>query len=234
MALTAEGRALYEFVKPFFDGLPGIVRAVRQRTFGGTLTVHAGGMLVRKLLPGWFGRLKRTRPDITIDLHEAEEPAISLLRAGQTDLVVDFIPAVPPDVVTMRVATTFAFAVVPSSHVVTGRRRPVLAELGRETFISYPRGSTPCELQMSVLESEGIVPSRTVSVGSADSILGFVEAGVGWSIIPWLDPEGPKSAHLRVRRLQAPRGGFPVHVAYRKHDAKSPLIVAALAAVAPK
>src|SRR6187549_3106883 len=51
MALTAEGRALFGFVRPFFERLPRVVRGLREGTFGGTLRMHAGGLLIRKLLP---------------------------------------------------------------------------------------------------------------------------------------------------------------------------------------
>ena len=233
MALTPEGRALYEFARPFFEGLPAALRTIRERTFGGTLAIHAGGLLVRKLLPAWLRRLRASRPDIAVELHEAEEPAIPLLRAGQTDLVVDFLPEIPPDVVAKRIATTYAFVVVPADRAAAARKRAPLRELGGETFISYPRGSTACELQTSLLGMHGILPPRTLSAGSADAILGFVEAAVGWSIIPWLDPAGPKGPHLVARPLGAPRGGFPVHVAFRRSDSASPLIAAALEAIGP-
>ena len=230
MTPTAEGRVLYEFVKPFFEGLPGVVRSMRQRTFGGTLTMHAGGLLIRKLIPDWLRRLRRSRPDIAVELHEAEEPSLALLRQGGVDLVVDFVPSPPPDVRTTRIATTYAFAILPASRSATLGRRSTLAQLREEVFIGYPRGSTASDLQMSVLSRYGIVPPRVVTLSSADSIVGLVEAGVGWSIVPWLDRAGPKSSHLSVRAINVPRGGFPVHVAYRKRDADNPLVVAALQA----
>jgi DNA-binding transcriptional LysR family regulator len=195
--------------------------------------MHAGGLLIRKLLPAWLRRLKRSRPDIAIELSEADESALRLLRSGATDLVVDFVPEAPPDIVRVRVATTHAFVVLHASHPLAGRKDLDLPDLGDETFIGYPRGSTPFELQMSVLGEHGIVPSRMMSLGSADSILGFVEAGVGWSIIPWLERGGPRSPHLRVRPLRAPRSGFPVHAAFRKSDAADPLIAAVVAAIEP-
>jgi LysR family transcriptional regulator, benzoate and cis,cis-muconate-responsive activator of ben and cat genes len=92
----------------------------------------------------------------------------------------------------------------------------------------------PSELQLAVLSRYGIVPPRTVTLTSADSIVGLVEAGVGWSIIPWLDRAGPKSSLMSVRALNVPRAGFPVHVAYRKRDADNPLIAAALQAAKEK
>jgi DNA-binding transcriptional LysR family regulator len=229
VALTAEGKALYAFVKPFFEGLPATVRAIRRRTFGGTLTVHAGGLLIRKLLPAWLRRLARERPDVTIDLHEAEVPAIPLLMGGATDIVVDFLPSVPDDVIAVRVGSTFGFVVVHATHAGAGRRGIRIADL-KDTFISYPRGSVPFELQMKLLERRGVTPARTLSVGSADSILGFVEAGAGWSIIPWLDLAGPRSPHLAVERVGSPKGGFPIHVAFRRRDADDPLIAAVLRA----
>ena len=39
---------------------------------------------------------------------------------------------------------------------------------------------------------------------------------------------------MSVRAINVPRGGFPVHVAYRARDADNPLIVAALEAAKEK
>ncbi len=233
MELTPAGRALHACVAPFMESLPDVVRSVRDGTFGGRLTIHAASLVIRRLLPGWFQRLKLARPDIAVDLHEAEEPALSLLRSGGTDIVVDFVPQVPSDVTVTRVATTFGFAVAPAGHPVAARRRWRLEDLRGETFISYSRALAPHELQMSVLREHGIVPPRVISLGSAESILGFVEAGLGWSLVPWLDPKGPSSPHITTCPLRGARSRFPVHAAFRRHDANNPLIVAALAAARP-
>jgi DNA-binding transcriptional LysR family regulator len=97
--------------------------------------MHAGGMLVRKLLPAWLRRLERARPDLAIDLHEAEEPALPLLLAGATDLVVDYLPVVPPDVTAVGIGATHGFIVIHASHPLARRSQWPLAEI-RETFIT--------------------------------------------------------------------------------------------------
>jgi DNA-binding transcriptional LysR family regulator len=72
-----------------------------------------------------------------------------------------------------------------------------------------------------------------LSAGSAETILGFVEAGLGFSIVPWLSAEGPPAAGLEVRPLTAPKVEFPVFAAWRKDTPENPLLDAALE-TAPK
>ena len=53
-----------------------------------------------------FRRLQATRPDVEVELAEAPSPSVDALRRGETDLVVDHLPDVPPDVVVRRYSRT--------------------------------------------------------------------------------------------------------------------------------
>ena len=54
--LTPQGRRLHEFVAPFFDQLPSVVRSVRSAPDGGELRILAPALLLRALLPPWVHR----------------------------------------------------------------------------------------------------------------------------------------------------------------------------------
>src|SRR5687768_5514536 len=51
--LTPEGRALYAYVAPFYEGLPPVVQSLRGGQVGGTLRIQASGHVLRHLLPPW-------------------------------------------------------------------------------------------------------------------------------------------------------------------------------------
>ena len=67
-----------------------------------------------------------------------------------------------------------------------------------------------------------------MSASTADAILGFVESGLGWSLVPSLLPDGPKSKALAVAPLTSPRIEFPVVAAWRKDTPENPILDAAL------
>jgi DNA-binding transcriptional LysR family regulator len=234
MQLTAGGQRLYEFVKPFFEGLPGVVRSVQGGDFAGVLSIHATPLFVRRLMPAWLERLRAQRPDIQVELHEKSPPSLDALRAGEADLVIDNLPEVPDDVATMKVGTIYGFLVLPASHPKAGAdAENPLAELGDETFVSYTKGTRAHDLQRRALALQNVTPANTISADSVETILSFVEQGLGYSLVPWLTSEGPTGDQFRVWPLTDPEVQFEIHAAWRKDTPENPLLDAALE-TAPK
>jgi DNA-binding transcriptional LysR family regulator len=224
---TPAGKVLFDFIEPFFAGLPSVEQAIRGQSFGGTLRIHTSGLVLRQLLPGWLKRLQRSRPDVSVDLHEMEAPDLDLLLRGDTDLLVDHLPEVPESVATATVAAVAAFLVVPADHAVAKRARISLRDLAGETFVGYTPGLLAHDLQMRVLEDHQIKPPRFVYASSADTILGFVESGLGFSLVPSLEERGPRGRGFVARALAPRRLRFPIYAAWRRLP-PNPLVEAAM------
>lgn len=233
MLPTAAGAHLYGFTRPFFEGLPGLIRSLREGDYGGELRIRTAALILRGLMPAWIKRLQKRCPDVQVQLEETLRPALGALRHGEADLLVDHIPEVPPDVSTMHVATVRPFIVMPRGHRLANRKRIPLSAFGDDTFISYTPGLLPRDLQMQALARQGATPTRVLSASTADGILGFVESGLGWSLVPSLDVAGPRSKGLAVAPLTSPRIEFPVVAAWRRDTPENPVLDAALE-VAPE
>lgn len=228
MKLTSAGELLYTFVRPYFEQLPAVLRSLHEGDYEGELSIHASSLYLRHLLPAWIKRLKRHRPGLNVALHETLESPVAALREGRADLIVDHIPSPPRDLATLRVGTLRPFIVVARSHPLARRKRLTLATLADETFVSYTAGSVAHSLQMQALARQDILPPHTLSASTAESILGFVESDLGYSIVPSLEPEGPRARGLRVERLGPGKIEFPVLAAWRKDMPENPLLDAAL------
>jgi DNA-binding transcriptional LysR family regulator len=233
MQLTAAGERLYRFTAPFFEQLPGLVRSLKQGDYSGHLRIHAAPLVLRRILPAWIQRMQKKKPGMQIELREMVVPDLQLLRSGEADLLIDHLHDVPNDIATMHVATTRVFLVFPAAHRMAKRKRVSLSDFPGETFISYTPGTFPCELQMKVLAEHGVVTTSALSAGSAETILGFVESGLGYSLVPSLASEGPQSAGIAARIMTSPKAEFPVYAAWRKDTPENPLLDAALE-TAPK
>jgi DNA-binding transcriptional LysR family regulator len=233
MQLTAAGQRLYRFAAPFFEGLPGVVRAVQSGDSSGTLIIHAAPLFVRHLLPRWIQRVRRAHPQGRVELVEMPQADVARLRDGSADMLVDFLPEWPEDVATQRVGTLRGFVVLPARHPLARRARLTLAQLGEETFISYPTGGIAHDLQMRALAEHGIRPHDMLSASTAESILGFVEAELGFSLLAWIGDEAPRWPGVAAIPLQSPKIEFPVMAAWRKDMPEHALLDAALGC-APK
>jgi DNA-binding transcriptional LysR family regulator len=217
VVLTPAGKVLYDHVAPFMEGLPDVELAIRGGTHGGTLRLAAAGLMLRQLLPPWLRRLQARRPDIDLALSETRGDGVSRLRSGDVDVLVDVLPSAAPDLHAVPVATVRAFIAVPARHPAARRKRLRIADLRPETFIAYgPARPQQRALQMRVLEAHRVSPSRVHTADSSENILGFVAAGLGYSVVPSLLGGGPRFAGVVSFPLDPPTGDLPVVAAWRK------------------
>jgi DNA-binding transcriptional LysR family regulator len=226
--LTASGRALYEHVAPFLEALSHLEQALRAGTFGGRLRIHAATMVVQQLLPGWLRKLQARRSDIDVELTEARRPDLAVLRSGEAELVVDHFPELPADVESRVVARAHSFLVLPTTHRLSQRSTVHLKDLQEETVVAYNPDLSGRELQLRALAQAGVRVQRLYSADSAESLLAFVAAGIGVSLVPSLAESGPRRAGIVAHRITLPGSTFPIVAAYRKARVANPLIEAAL------
>jgi len=228
---TAAGKHLLTFCAPFFEQLPAVVRAIESMSFGGELRIDAAGLALRQLLPAWIKRIRKRRDDIDVVLHEVDAPDMSRLLRGDCDLLVDYLSDTPAGIATQAVARCAVFLAVAADHKASSRARLRLADMRGEPFVSYHESLPHHALQMRALNKSRVVPSRVLTAGSVDTILSFVQAGLGFSLIPWIDESGPRQRGVRVERLGGQQTRFAISAAWR--DASpNPLVEHALA-VAP-
>ncbi|EPX55158.1 Transcriptional regulator [Cystobacter fuscus DSM 2262] len=232
VVLTPQGRILYDAIAPFYEALPALERSLRSGEIGGRLRIHASGHVLRHLLPPWLRRLRGQRPDIEVALFEAKTPAVAALRSGEAELLVDHLPEVPSDLEARQVGKTRAFLVVPSipRPQLKGPVTPV--PWRDEPFIAYSSDTYLRELQLAALAHFGVVPRRIYAADSAETILGFVAAGLGYSLLASVEPRGPRVPGVTALPLTEPARQFPLYVAWRRTPQPNPLI-AALLALAP-
>lgn len=230
MALTPAGQALFAVVEPFYEQLPSLAAKLKDGKVGGVLRVHAGGHLLRHLMPKWLQRLQARRPDIQVALTEVKSADPSALLKGEADLVVDWLPELPDGVEARAVATMRTFFVTPTHGPHAQGARLKLPSLGAAPFIAYGADRAVRDLQLQGLREHGLTPPQSFTADSADTILGFVAAGLGFSLVPSLADHGPQVAGVAAWPVHHPKSKFPIVAAWRKRAVAHPLVKAALAA----
>jgi len=224
VVLTTAGRALFELADPFVDQLGGLLETLSlgDRTL---LRVQSSGLVLRGVVAPAGPRLRALAPSIELRIEEIRRPTAASVLRGDTDLLVDFVPDLPPGVDSIKVATASAFLIVPKTTKTAARIR--LAAMGNADMVAYPEGTVHRRLQESALENAQITPGRITEASSADSIIALVAAGLGYSIVPWLDPTPPKARNIQVQRVGR-RGVFPIRAVFRSGDQADPAVAAAL------
>lgn len=228
MRPTPAGAHLYAFCAPFFEELPRVVRAIESGHIGGTLRIDASGLVLRYLLPDWLLRLRRQRGDIEVELQEVDAPDADRLRTGAADLIVDYGLDTPDGCASRVVGHSYAHLVLPAQHPLARRRHVRGHELSGEPFVAYHPSLRQHAVQMAAVRARVGTLGRVMSAGSVDTILAQVRAGLGYSVIPWLDRKGPKLPGIVVRPQTGPGTRFEVRAVWRRQEPENPLVAAAL------
>jgi DNA-binding transcriptional LysR family regulator len=234
VSLTPAGDRLFERVAPFYESLQALEAQLKGGEPEGTLRVFAAGHLLRHLMPPWLLKLQSKFPKVRVALTEVQAADPQVLLRSEAELLIDWLPSLPDGVDARAVAKLHAFVVVPTHGpwALEGRLKP--EKLKDVPFIAYQTDRTLKSLQRRALEAAGLAPREAYSADSSDTLLGFVAAGLGFSLVPSLADGGPRVAGVSAHPLRelAPglekEASFEIRAAWRKRPAGHPLVDAAL------
>ncbi len=96
-ALTAEGRKLFEFIKPFFGELAKVAGEISGKT-GCCIRIGASGPVLRHHLPHALRLVREAIPGLSMQLTEGYEPHLmQMLKADEIDLAITALnDSMPP------------------------------------------------------------------------------------------------------------------------------------------
>jgi DNA-binding transcriptional LysR family regulator len=225
MRLTPSGERLYEFVRPFFDGLPGTIRAIRANEFGGTIRIYAASKFIVELLPDWLRRVRENRPDIRIELFETEHPDTTLLETSEADMIVDFFGnVIGPEFHRKQIARTYGCVVVPDALADKMNGQLDVKLLSKIPFVGYHPNLLHADLQAQSAHQLGLSLQPVASVESVEAILALVQSGIGYSLIASLEPNGPKRAGITCFQPPSSDISFPIQAVWHKRKPEHPLV----------
>lgn len=211
------------------DAAVDVVRGVGQGRTGrlGLAFVAASAW---RVLPPLLAQLRADLPDVTVDLLEAgPDDVVEHVRAGRSDLGLVLLPPHPIVERDLDVAVVHReplVAVLPRRHPLAAAERVDLAALAGEPFLA-PTRSVRGALRPHLVAAcrlAGFEPA-VLEVGLAQTVVAFVGAGLGVSVLP-ASAESVCADHAVAvpLRLNAPvvetalvrrRGGAPSPVTRR-------------------
>lgn len=204
------------------------MRSIGAGTVAGRLRIEAGALEIQEVLPAWMRRVRAAHPDIEIELREIDEPVYARLFQDQIDLIVDHQPELPRGVSSMTVATHRGFLVAPAHHPLLRSQHVRPASFAGEPFVTFNANLPQHRLQLTALRALGGEPRRLTHAPSAASILSFVAAGLGYSLIPWPTPTGPRTPGVKAIPLGGKGATFPVVASWRTTKDPDPVLASAL------
>jgi DNA-binding transcriptional LysR family regulator len=181
-------------------------------------------------LPRVLRAYRERYPAVAITLHEMSSgEQVDALREGRIQAGFLRPPLHELGITTTTVLREPLVAVLPADHRLAGRRRIPLAALAEDPFIMIPRshGLGILDLVMGACLAAGFAPRIAQEAKEIQTVVGFVAAGFGVSLLPGTVR---RLAHGGVAYvpLAPPQVLIEIAAAHRSGDA-SPLLAAFLA-----
>lgn len=193
--LTPEGRALYNFILPFFSGLPRMLESISAGP-AEPLILAADQFLATEALPAALLRLQRTHPAFAIRVQErSSAELIAALLAGEVDAGLTHLVAVPPGVQWLPLGKIGAALHIPRSHALAkSRKLPSADEIAKYPLIVYEAQSPGRMITEKLFRQLGKRLKIAAEVTFAHTMRAFVQAGIAPAFVPFLQPS---AEHIR-------------------------------------
>ncbi len=185
--LTEAGTVLLEEARRLLDAFEQAIERTRKAGRGetGQLTVGVPPSVMLTRLPSAIRKYRERYPEVQFTLREMSTSAIeAALAAGQLDI--GFLRGPSRAFPAGFEFTEGIVAVLPAKHALASRRRLELRRLAGQPFVFFPRrlGEAFYDELLAYCVKAGFTPRIVQEATQWQSVVTFVEAGMGVSIAP--------------------------------------------------
>ncbi|MEX0429452.1 LysR substrate-binding domain-containing protein [Nocardioides sp. DS6] len=231
--LTPAGAAFLERTRDILTAVDEAGDEARRVDAGleGALTLGCVGSATYSLLPRLARSLREELPGIDVEFRgEMLGPdLVAALVAGEIDLALLRPPVLEPGVVVRAVRRDRLIVVLPDGHRLARRKRLAMADLAGEDLVVHAGHgrSVMHDLVLELAREAGFAPRIRHEVAETSTLVTFVAAGLGVSVVP--EPVAALGiSGATYRPLVPASSGIDLLVGTRAGE-ESPQVVRALA-----
>lgn len=197
MVTTPAGRALFEFIEPYFDRLPGVLRSLAAGN-AGTLVVVCESLYVAPLAAPALAAVANDNPNAQVALHERDPDVMAAdLLHGRADVgLVAQLGASVPGLRFDALGSLRVLLLAPQAHSLCKKRTPpTLAKLAQLPLIVYSEGTEARRYTEQVLATTTLATNVAAQASSAATMQALVRGGVGVALVPAVPIRDTASEH---------------------------------------
>lgn len=203
--LTGEGRILFDFIAPFFDGIEPLAERLR----GGAamhLRIACPEVVQRDYLPALLAAVRARRPEFHFSLESTRGGEIrERLRSGRIDLGLATVDDAPdPGIDCLPLLHLPLVLLVPERSDLTDGGQLLARDRIELPLLALPANEPVCRLFQEELQRRGVDWFPALELASLDLVARYVAAGFGVGLGLRV-PGAPCPAGLRALLLD----GFP-------------------------
>ncbi|MBD2867825.1 LysR family transcriptional regulator [Paenibacillus arenilitoris] len=150
-------------------------------------------------VPNLLREFGRQAPHIRFELfQQSTRDMLDALEKGEADFALSSMTEFRGSVAWRRLWEEELYAYVPEGHPLASKPSIEIGELAEEPFIAVKKGYGLRTISDRLFEQAGIAPKITFEGEEVVTVLGFVSAGLGTSILPEM-PDLVQSRAVRLR-----------------------------------
>jgi DNA-binding transcriptional LysR family regulator len=206
--VTDEGREFAAVAERVLNDLRIVAGRMHEKSqeVRGQIIVSSVMSLAYAALPAVVKAYRERHPQVEVHLREGVHGTVlEDVRGGAADLGITYIEDLPEQVRAVPLGREAFHVVLPAGHRLSKRRGIALTELGGSAFISLPGDSRTRRTIDAAAAATGLALDHVVTVTQFATLMSFVRAGVGVSIVPGGALPEARAAGLVARPLTAPR-----------------------------
>ena len=206
VALTAHGSQLLAVARRSLEEIDGATSRIAQtaKEASDTLSVGAGLLHAANILPRAIGEFRSRRPDVRIQLFDADMPTIvQRIKAGVLDIAFGFLESAP-GVVRTRFFRFPLMAIHPENGTAPRRSSMTWSALKGERLILQAPPAPLRKLIDQHLALAGLDSQSAMALNRLDTLIAMVEAGEGTGVVPSSALPVCRHRHVVMTRLVNP------------------------------
>lgn len=220
--LTGRGKGLFHLLEPELDTM---LTRLNYTVSTGRSMIRAGmpqGLLQHLFQPVIKGFWQQ-HPDVEMLCYERDSSLVELVKSGQLDVFITEREVSDKDV-RQHFAGAYGLVLVHPAHWPAPQPGALAEWANGRPFVTYESGHLLLKLAAPLLERDGMAPRTVLATSASSSIRRFVEAGMGFGLLPsWV--AGEASDQLGVVPLHAlPQ--IPVYFGEAAFLSRNPFVAA--------
>jgi len=204
--LTAAGQALLDLSRRVLSDLKETTAGIRdqQQMPAGTLHLGGGMTVCLHVFPALLKEFRRRQPRIDVTLTTgATSQLLERIRSGAIDVGLLTLPVTGADLTQVPVLREELLLVMPPSHKLARKRRITPADLVKQSWVLFERGSSTRRVIDEMFDANGVHPRIVMETENVEILKALTMIGMGLTILPYqaLAREA-RSGTLRIKRIE--------------------------------
>lgn len=217
--LTQEGRELIAISERLLNDLRIGAKRIRDvsKEDRGQVVLSALMSVAHASLSDLVREFRSIHPNVEIHIKEGIHGSVlEEVRSGASDLGITYIENVPETIKTIKLGKESFYLVFPKKHKIGMRKSIKLQDLQDENLISMPWNSQTRMSFDSAAMANGLRLNYVVTVSQFETMLQFVENGIGIAIIPQGVVGQIDKSNLDYRPIVYPKVNRELGIVYLK------------------